>query len=110
MEFNNLDNFVRGWFVGGFEPTVLETTDVEVAVQKFKKGEIEASHCHKVATEITVVISGCARMGGRVLQQGDIVKIMPGEYSAFEAMEDTVTVVVKHPGVLKDKYLEEQDD
>ncbi|MFS1977264.1 hypothetical protein [Vibrio splendidus] len=107
MDKHNIDDFVRGWFVGGFEPTLFKTTDVEVAVQKFKKGDKEASHCHKVATEITVIVAGKARMKGKVLNEGDILHIRPGEYTDFEALEDTVTTVVKLPGALNDKYLEE---
>lgn len=106
MNKTNLDNFVRGWFVGGFEPTLFKTTDVEVAVQKFTKGDKEASHCHKIATEITVIVSGKARMKDKILNAGDIVCIEPGEFTDFEALEDTVTTVVKLPGALNDKYLE----
>lgn len=105
MEYSNLDSMVRGWFVGGFEPTLYKTTDVEVAVQHFTAGDHEAAHCHKIATEITVIISGRAKMAGRIVVAGDIVKISPGEYTDFEALEDTVTAVVKLPGASNDKYL-----
>lgn len=108
MEKTNLENFVRGWIVGGFEPTLFNTTDVEFAIQEFKKGDKEASHCHKIATEITVIVQGKAKMKELILSKGDIVKIMPGEYTDFEALEDTTTAVVKLPGALNDKYLEEQ--
>lgn len=107
MEKLNLNNFVRGWFVGGFEPTLFTTTDLEVAVQEFKKGDKEPSHCHKIATEITVIVQGKARMNQLILEKGDVVKISPGEYTDFEALEDTTTTVVKLPGALNDKYLEE---
>lgn len=106
MKKSNINDFVRGWFVGGFEPSLYKTTDVEVAVQHFKKGDIELSHCHKIATEITVIISGKVRMKGKEYLAGDIVYIEPGVYTDFEALEDTVTTVVKLPGALNDKYLE----
>lgn len=105
MEIKKVDQFVRGWFVGGFEPTLYKTTDVEVAVQHFKAGDKEASHCHKIATEITVIVSGKALMNGNLISAGEVVKISPGEYTDFEALEDTVTTVVKVPGALNDKYL-----
>ncbi|CNB27661.1 hypothetical protein [Yersinia intermedia] len=108
MHKYNLTNMVRGWFVGGFEPSVYKTTDVEVAVQRFAAGDKEPSHRHQIATEITVLISGKAVMAGQEYCAGDIVKIEPGEYSDFSALEDTVTVVVKLPGALNDKYLEEE--
>ncbi len=107
MVFFKLSDMVRGWFVGGFEPSVLSTTEVEVAVQHFRAGDEEASHCHKIATEITVIVSGRAYMGGKEVVAGDIVKIFPGEFTGFKALEDTVTTVVKLPGALNDKYLEE---
>lgn len=106
MDKYNINDFVRGWFVGGFKPTLFNTTDVEVAVQKFKKGDKEASHCHKVATEITVIVSGKARMKDKILEVGDILYIHPGEFTDFEALEDTTTTVVKLPGALNDKYME----
>lgn len=107
MEKSHLNDFVRGWIVGGFTPSLFDTTDVEVAIQEFKKGDIESSHCHKIATEITVIIRGKALMKGLTLNQGDIVKIAPGEYTDFEALEDTTTAVIKLPGALNDKYLED---
>jgi len=107
MEKSDLSQMTRGWFVGGFEPTLYKTTDVEVAVQHFKAGDQEARHCHKIATEITVIISGRAIMNSNEYKAGDIVKIFPGEYTDFHAVEDTVTAVVKLPGALNDKYLEE---
>ncbi|KZZ48892.1 MAG: hypothetical protein MK185_01730 [Saccharospirillaceae bacterium] len=106
MEKFKLEDMVRGWFVGGFEPNVVKTTDVEVAIQKFVVGDYEESHCHKIATEITVIISGKAEMKGGIYRAGDIVKIQPGEFTDFRAIEDTVTAVVKVPGALNDKYLE----
>ena len=107
MDSFKLEDMVRGWFVGGFEPTLYKTTDVEVAVQHFKAGDKEASHCHKIATEITVIVSGRARMKGQEYGAGSIIRIAPGEYTDFEALEDTITTVVKLPGALNDKYLEE---
>jgi hypothetical protein len=107
MDKKHLNDFTRGWFVGGFEPTLFKTTDVEVAVQHFKKGDKEAAHCHKIATEITVIVSGKAMMNNFVLSEGDILRINPGEFTNFEALEDTITTVIKLPGALNDKYLKE---
>lgn len=105
MKHFRLDDMVKGWFVGGFEPTALSTQDCEVAVKKYQKGDKEGEHYHRIATEVTVIVSGHVRMAGREWQEGDIILLAPGESSAFEALTDTVTVVVKHPGALHDKYL-----
>lgn len=108
MKKYNLTDFVRGWFVGDFEPSLIKTQDVEVAVQKFKKGDIEKCHCHKIATEITVIVHGRVRMNEKIYCSGDIIEILPNTYTDFEALEDTVTTVVKYPGAINDKYLKEE--
>lgn len=96
----------KGWFVGKFTPTVLSTNDVEVAVKRYRNGDYEAPHYHKIATEITVIAAGRVRMNGTEYKTDDIIILSPGEVSDFECLEDhTVTVVVKHPGASHDKYL-----
>jgi len=105
MKHYRLENMTKGWFVGAFEPTALATLDCEVAIKKYSKGDKEAVHYHRVATEITVILSGHVRMAGGEWSTGDIVCLSPGEHSDFEALSDTVTVVVKHPGATNDKYL-----
>jgi len=94
----------RGWFVGNFTPTLYNTDKVEVAVKNYKMDDTEISHYHKIATEITVIISGKVRMNNQELIMGDIIYIEPGEITDFVALEDTITTVVKIPGALNDKY------
>jgi len=105
MEKFNLDNFKGGWFIGDFMPTLFKTTDVEVAVKKYTKGQKEGYHFHKIATEFTVILHGEVRMSGIVYSSGDIIKIEPGTSTDFEAITDVVTVVVKIPGAQNDKYI-----
>ena len=57
-----------GYIEGDFTSTLLKAQNVEVAVKKYKKGEYESIHYHKVVAEITVTL------------------------------QDTIIVVVKHPG------------
>ncbi|MES3576144.1 hypothetical protein [Enterobacter cloacae] len=102
-----LSNMIGGWFVGAFTPAALSIPDVEVAVQHFPAGYRGEAHHHQVATEVTLLISGRARMANCALVAGDILTLLPGTSSYFEALEDCVTVVVKHPGVLNDKYSDE---
>lgn len=97
-----------GWFVGAFSPAALHTSDAEVAVQHFPAGYQSGYHHHKLATEVTLLLSGEARMGDEQLLAGDIITLMPGISASFIALTDCVTVVVKHPGVLNDKYLDEE--
>ena len=109
MKTEKLDNMTKGWFVGNFEPTLLKTNDVEVAVKSYKKGDFEEKHYHKIATEITVIINGKVKMNNRVYSKGEIIVIEPNEATDFEALEDTVCSVVKFPGANNDKYIGEAE-
>lgn len=105
MKKFELENMVRGWFVGNFEPSVLKTNEVEVGIKTYKKGDYEERHYHKVAIEITAIIDGSAKMNGVTYVKGDIIVIFPFEDTDFEALEDTKNVVVKIPSSTNDKYL-----
>lgn len=107
MKSARLDDMVKGWFVGNFEPTLYRTNDCEVAVKSYIKGDCEKKHFHRVATEITVIVKGRVKMFEQEFGEGDIVVASPGDATAFEALEDSVNVVVKIPGVNNDKYEEE---
>lgn len=105
MENFRLEDMIKGWFVGGFTPTALSTEACEVAIKHYKAGDHESAHYHKVATEITAIVSGEVRMCGRTWGPGDIVVLKPGEITDFVAISDAVNVVVKLPGALNDKYV-----
>jgi quercetin dioxygenase-like cupin family protein len=104
MKKSKLDDMTKGWFVGDFEPTLLKTQQVEVAVKHYRQGDREGRHYHKIATEITVIVSGRVRMNGLEYGEGDIVVIEPLDSTDFEALADSVTTVVKYPGAINDKY------
>ena len=105
MKQARLSDMVKGWFVGGFTPSAFSTHACEVAVKRYKRGDSEEEHFHRVATEITLVLSGHIRMAGCEWSEGDIIVLEPGESSSFEAITDSVNVVVKVPGALNDKYV-----
>ncbi len=110
MKVASLNQMVKGWFIGNFEPALIKTGDVEVAVKEYKKGDYEEAHYHKIATELTVVVYGKIRMKKNVYKKGDIIVIEPGDITDFEALEDTACAVVKYPGASNDKYMEEKED
>lgn len=110
MKTAKLDEMTKGWFVGNFEPTLYRTNDVEVAVKSYSAGDSESKHYHKIATEITVVVSGTIRMNGTEYHAGDIIVMEPNEATDFEAVTDAVNAVVKLPGANNDKYLCEEEN
>lgn len=104
MKASRLTDMKGGWFVGDFLPTCYKLPECEVACKYYKKGDNEDRHVHKVATEITVIASGHVVMNGVEYRTGDIILLEPGESADFNVLKDSITVVVKMPSVLGDKY------
>lgn len=107
MEHRRLDEMKLGWLIGNFEPSILRTDQFELGIKTYRSGDSEPSHHHKIATEYTVIVSGIVRMAGETWGPGSIIKMPPGESTSFFAIEDAVTVVLKTPSVIGDKYLDE---
>lgn len=99
-----LSSFTKGWFVGDFDPSLIKTRDVEVAVKYYKEGDHEASHHHKVATELTLILEGKVKMNNKEYGKDTIIEILPGQSTDFTALTNVTTVVVKYPGAIDDKY------
>ncbi|QBX38796.1 hypothetical protein E4M02_11830 [Brevundimonas sp. S30B] len=104
MRHARLEDMTKGWFVGDFAPTALQTDVCEVAVKHYKAGDREVLHHHKVGTEVTLIVSGRVRMLDKEWGPGDILVLEPGEATAFEALTDALNVVVKTPSAKDDKY------
>ena len=99
-----LENMVKGWFVGDFKPSAYRTKAVEAALKTYKAGDHEEAHYHKIAVEITAIVSGVAEMNGKRRKAGEIIVIEPGETTDFRAITDVVNMVVKIPAARGDKY------
>lgn len=104
MKVSDLSDMMKGWFVGNFEPCALSTTAAEVGVKTYRAGEVEATHVHRIATEVTLVLSGEVEMNGERFTSGRIITLAPGEAASFRALTDATTVVVKTPSAPGDKY------
>jgi hypothetical protein len=98
-----LEDFTGGWLVGNFRPRIFQSDDLEVGLKRFKKGDREAEHFQRVATEITIVIFGEICLGVSRYREGDIVEIPPMESAGFEALSDCCLLVIKRPSIPDDK-------
>jgi hypothetical protein len=106
----NLNKFVKGWFIGDFEPTLLNTSDFEVAIKRYVSGDYEPHHLHKISTEYTVIVDGEVEMNGVKYSKDDIITILPNVATDFKCLTDVTTVVVKVPSSKNDKYLANETD
>lgn len=105
MKVQQLSDFHRGWVIGDFHPSLLQTTAFEVGVMHHHKGESWPAHVHQVLTEYNILIQGDMTMQGIRLSAGDIFTLEPGEVADPIFHEDCVIVCVKVPSVKGDKYI-----
>lgn len=105
MRTYRLENFKGGWLVGDFDPHIIRTKDFEFLVRYYKPGDKDPKHVHKIADEITVIVSGVVKMAGDIYKAGDVIHILPGDASDFECIEDAAIAVIKTPSVIGDKYV-----
>lgn len=91
--------------MGAFSPTAFPSDGCEVAVKRYRAGDAETAHYHKVATEITCVIMGEVKFNDTIYRENDIIVVEPNDIVAFSSLTDSVTVVVKVPFAKGDKYV-----
>ena len=105
MKKNNLNYMTKGWIVGDFSPSIINTKKCEIAIKHYKKGDSEPAHYHKEAEEITVIVNGKVLINDLILNKNDIVLVEKNEVVKFKALEDSTTVVYKSKSIKDDKYI-----
>lgn len=105
MKIFNRDEYVNGWFIGDFEPSIIKTKDFEIAYRENKKGEIAEAHYHKEAEEINYFIFGKISVNGEVLTAPVIYMVEKNEITRTEFLEDSGVIIVKVPSVIGDKFV-----
>lgn len=105
MKVGRLENFYRGWVVGNFEPSLLQTKDFEVGILRHPKGEKWPAHYHKLATEYNILISGTMKLCNIELVAGDTFILEPYEIADPIFHEDCTIVCIKVPSSTTDKYM-----
>ena len=105
-EVHHVDEFVGGWFLGDFLPSLLRTTSFEVGLKTHKKGEQIASHRHNLLTEYTVVVKGRILINGRIMQEKEVFVLYPREGVVAEPLTEEVWLIcVKVPSIPSDKEI-----
>lgn len=103
MKKAHIDNFIKGWFVGNFEPSLLKE-NFEVGFHQHKAGEFHQDHFHKRSTEINLVVEGEIKINGEVFKVGDIFVLEPYEISQCQYLTDVKLVVVRNLSDSNDKF------
>jgi quercetin dioxygenase-like cupin family protein len=104
MKVGRIENFVRGWFIGDFEPSILRTKDFEVGLLFHAKGEHHKAHYHALSDEYNVLIEGDMTIQGERYVTGDVFIIHKGVVADPIFHEDCKLIVVKIPSIPSDKF------
>ena len=107
METFNLLDYINGWFIGDFDPTIINAKDFEIAIKRYEAGDSDQNHYHKLSEEITVVVNGTVQINGTLFNENDIIFIKKNEPAKFYAITDCVTCVIKIPSSKNDKFIVE---
>lgn len=99
-----IEEFVGGWFIGNFRPTLFNTKDFEVSYKIHKKDENVAPHYHKIATEYNLVLEGTININGEKFEKGDVFIIEPFMCSFPSFPDNCSLIVIKVPSAPGDKY------
>lgn len=105
MHIGNLENCIKGWFVGDFPNAVFQDKKVEIALKRYEAGFYEEEHYHSECTEVTVIVSGSVLMNKKLYHENDVIVIEPYESTDFQCLTDVVTVVYKNKSSINDKHL-----
>ena len=55
MKFGNINNFVRSWIVGDFEPSLFKTKSNDIGILRVNKGDKSDGHFHKKHIEYNIM-------------------------------------------------------
>lgn len=97
-------DFIGGWFVGDFSPSLFKRKDIEVGLKYLEKGFVDAAHFHKASTEFNLIVYGLVRMGSKTFTKGDFMNFLPNEISQVECLEDAAILVIRDGSGVGDKY------
>lgn len=101
----NIDEFIKGWLVGDFNPALIKSKDIEVGIKYYKAGDYESKHVHNLVTEYTIIVSGTVKMNDIEYSDKSIVVVNPTEPTDFYCITDAITLVIKTPSIPTDKHI-----
>ena len=99
-----LTDYIGGWLIGNFNPSIVKTKDCEVAVKFVKAGTIGDNHYHKKSDEYTVILSGRAIDNEIEYIQGDIIEIKRNMKNKTIFVDDSIILSIKTDTDTNDKF------
>ena len=110
MKQFHLDEFLRGWIIGNFEPSIYKK-DFEIGIHEWVLGQEDEFHCHKKTDEVNIITNGAVvfeflNKKEIVCRPKDILVIEKNEYVRLkQVLSNRATIVViKFISGIPDKY------
>lgn len=110
MDIYNINDFIGGWFIGNFNPSILKTDQFEIALKNHKKNDVIHPHYQKIMYEYNIVVSGEMIANDETLTSGDIFVYSPGEVCYVKFLTDVSVVCIKMPSLGLDDKVEVNND
>ena len=101
----NVNNYLRGWLIGNFSPTLKQTSEFEIALLTHKKDEKWDFHYHKKSKEINILISGKMLINNITIYPGEVFIFKQNIIACPFFLEDCKILCIKLPSVPGDKII-----
>ena len=106
MELINCNDF-GGWFVGSFDPKLIERNDIEFGYKRIPKNTKPDYHFHKLKTEYTILLEGriiCLDKN-QIIKPITCIKLLPYEKNDQFFPDESLILVINTPSKQNDKYI-----
>jgi hypothetical protein len=103
MKLFDIDQYIGGWFVGDFEPSIWRTTAYEVGYKYHEAGEPWPTHYHEHMDELTFLLEGTVIIQGQTLTGPVIFELNRHEIADPTFVTACKMFVIKSPSVPGDK-------
>lgn len=105
FSYINTNDYIRGWLIGNFIPSIEKTIDYEVGYLQHSKSSFWNFHFHKISTEINILVKGKMIINNIIYEKDDIFIINNNVISCPIFIDDCELICIKIPSVPNDKYL-----
>ena len=106
---NSKEDFLRGWFVGQFDPSLYTDPNVEIGIKDFTEGlEKPDEHFHTKGYEMSMVLQGTMQNKSGRFTQGEYYIQSPLEPDTNTFMPKTKVLIVRFDGFSAKKKFYDQ--
>lgn len=99
----NITDFIRGWIIGNFIPSIIETDAFELGILKHKKDEKWPFHYHSYMTEINLLLDGEMILNNKKIIKNELFIIDKNQIACPFFLTDVTVLCIKTPSVKNDK-------